>query len=301
MEHKSYMNISAFQTKYADGFKVGDIIVVQEKVDGANASFQYDTESDSLISFSRKNILTEKETLRGFKTMIDLTEKTKFKKYSDYRFYGEYLCSHTVPYPKEAYSKFYLFDIYDTINQKWIDPTIVIALAKELNLLTVPTFYIGEFISWEHLSQFIGVTALGGEFGEGIIVKNITRMNDPNTRLPFYTKLVTANFKEKMGAKVKEPLNPTELAKIKYEQELTAIIVTKPRIQKVLHKLVDQGILEEDWGIEQMGIVAKHLSRIIYNDCIKEESEIVNQVGNNFGKICGSLSMVLAKEIVSEK
>ena len=45
------------------------------------------------------------------------------------------------------------------------------------------------------------------------------------------------------------------------------------------------------------GTIAKHLPRAVYNDCVKEESETVAQI-ENFGKICGSLTMKLAREAV---
>ena len=299
MNHKHYIDIQAFETKFADAFSKGDHIVIQEKLDGANSSFQYDTESDSLISFSRKNMLTSSNTLHGFKTVVDLLDKEKYKKYPQFRFFLEWLIRHTIPYPAEHYNKFYLFDIYDTDKQEWQPYETVKNLASGLNLTMVPVFYDGEFISWEHISEFIGRTDLGGEFGEGIVVKNMTRLGDENNRLPFYTKLVCTDFKEKAARKIKEPINPDELAQIQYEKDLTQTIVTKARVQKILHKMVDENILPVDWGFQEMGIVAKNLTRIVYNDCVKEEKEIVEKVGSNFGKYCSSIAMSLAKEIVS--
>lgn len=299
MNHKSYLDIQVFQNKFADAFNKGDYIVIQEKLDGANASFQYDTETDSLLSFSRKNILDAQNTLREFKTMVDMMEKERFMKYPAYRFFGEWLVKHTVVYPKENYNKFYLFDVYDTDNQQWLSFDIVKSLSIELNLDMVHVFYEGEFINWEHISSFIGKTGLGGEAGEGIVIKNMTRLNNPDNRLPFYTKLVTKSFKEKTKTKVKEPIDPEKLAQIQYEKDLTDTIVTKARVQKILHKLVDENILPEDWGIEQMGIVAKNLAKLVYEDCVKEEKEIVEKVGADFGRYCQAASMNHAKEIAS--
>ena len=47
------------------------------------------------------------------------------------------------------------------------------------------------------------------------------------------------------------------------------------------------------------GTIAKNLPRAIYNDCVKEEPETVAQI-ENFGKICGSLSMKLARGLIKE-
>ena len=42
MQQRKYMNISRLKTKDLPGFRVGDYIVVQEKIDGANFSIRYD-------------------------------------------------------------------------------------------------------------------------------------------------------------------------------------------------------------------------------------------------------------------
>ena len=50
-----------------------------------------------------------------------------------------------------------------------------------------------------------------------------------------------------------------------------------------------------------MGTIAKNLGKIVYEDCIKEESDTVNEIGNGFGKIAASLSMKIARQILEEK
>ena len=39
------------------GFKAGDVIQISEKIDGSNASFRYDVETNTLKAFSRKREL----------------------------------------------------------------------------------------------------------------------------------------------------------------------------------------------------------------------------------------------------
>lgn len=48
------MDIQRIKPEYADGFSVGDYIVIQEKVDGANAAIRYDSETDTIVAQSRK-------------------------------------------------------------------------------------------------------------------------------------------------------------------------------------------------------------------------------------------------------
>ena len=57
LSHKKYMEIQNLNPEIGDMFEPGDQIIIQEKIDGSNASFQYDRETDSVICFSRKSDL----------------------------------------------------------------------------------------------------------------------------------------------------------------------------------------------------------------------------------------------------
>jgi hypothetical protein len=128
------------------------------------------------------------------------------------------------------------------------------------------------------------------------VVKNQTRLNDPNSRQPFYLKIVGEQFVETKAHshnKIKQT-NADVLAKLEADKALAETIVTEARVNKILLKLVDEGVLPEDWGAKEMGIVAKNLPRAVYDDCIKEESETVKQI-DNFGKIANSIAMGIAR------
>ena len=49
MQQRKYMNISRLKTKDLPGFRVGDYIVVQEKIDGANFSIRYSPDGRSIF------------------------------------------------------------------------------------------------------------------------------------------------------------------------------------------------------------------------------------------------------------
>ena len=72
MEQKKFMDISRIKedteltVANTNGFEVGDLIVIQEKVDGSNAGIAYDIEADKLVAYSRKNELRFDMTLNGF-------------------------------------------------------------------------------------------------------------------------------------------------------------------------------------------------------------------------------------------
>ena len=121
----------------------------------------------------------------------------------------------------------------------------------------VPVFYAGEFQSWEHIRQFVGKTDLGGEHGEGVVVKNMTRINDPNTRLPFYTKIVGEKFQERKPSGKPKATNYGKMEERARLQDLTETVVTEARVTKLVHKMVDEGIIPEDWDEHDMSTIAK--------------------------------------------
>lgn len=79
---------------------------------------------------------------------------------------------------------------------------------------------------------------MGGEYGEGIVIKNQTTLNNPNTRLPFYVKLVCEQFCETKGHKQNRIVDTDALAKKVENQRLVNTIVTKARVRKLIHKMV---------------------------------------------------------------
>ena len=76
---KHYIDIERFKTKNHDMFIAGEHIVIEEKVDGANASFTYDQEKDEVTAFSRKQELSFSNTLRGYWDWVQTLDKNIIK------------------------------------------------------------------------------------------------------------------------------------------------------------------------------------------------------------------------------
>lgn len=302
MNHKKFMDIERFKESFADGFQKGDHIIIQEKLDGSNAAIRYDPETDNVVAQSRKNILNLSNNLRGFWEWTQILDKKLVASVlgDNLVCFGEWLIPHSVPYPNERYNHFYMFDVYDTVTEKYLPQSTVEATADLLNLTYVPVFYDGEFISWEHCFSFVGRTNMGGEYGEGIVIKNMTRLNDPNNRLPFYIKIVGEKFAETKGHHKLKEVDPNKLKAIEENKALAETIVTEARVIKLLHKFVDEGILPDDWGAKEMPIVAKNLPKAVYDDCVKEESETVKNI-SDFGKTANGIAMKIAKAVLMNK
>lgn len=301
MTHNKFIDIERIRDDNVSGFEKGDHICIQEKIDGANAAVRYDPETDSVIAQSRRNILDSKNDLRGFLQWSQTLDKELLRSVlgEDLIAYCEWLVPHTVRYPEECYDRAYFYDVYDTASQEYLPQDKAKEIFAQLGFTYVPVFYEGEFVSWEHCMGFVGRTALGGEYGEGIVVKNQTKLNDPDESRPFYVKIVDEKFKETKSVRVR--LTDSErLRTMAEDKALAETIVTEARVVKLLHKFVDDGILPENWGAAEMPVISKNLTKAVYEDCIKEEPDIAAQI-NNFGKVANGIAMRIARRIMEER
>ena len=272
VEQKKFTDVTRLGHKTTVGvLNEGDQIVIQEKIDGANASFR--RVGNELVGFSRNHQLHEGNTLGGFYQFV---QDLDISIGEGLIFFGEWTNPHKVKYP-EHQKKFFLFDIYDIEQGKYLPFDIVEKTGTELGLNIVPVFYRGEYQSFEHLQSFVGKTALGGklgdiETGEGIVVKNVNYVDRFGNQK--YVKLVTDSFREVQ--KQKPPKDPKIASTA--EQVFVNATVTEARIEKFLHKFVDEGIIDEIYGIEDMGVILKNMNPRIKEDILKEE-------GDNFVEI----------------
>lgn len=296
---KKYKDIERLKDKYAPAFKVGEHITITEKIDGANASIVVN-EDGTLTACSRRNELNQNNTLQGFYDFVQTLDASIVSAAltSRYILFGEWAVKHTIRYPEDKMKQFYVFDVYDTETEQYMPWDFTKQIAEFIGLKTVPLFYDGPFISWEHIYSFVGKTEMDGEpTGEGVVIKSQDRLDNKFSGTPEYVKIVAKEFSEVHQSKPQKEIDPAKVAAKKVAEDLAATIVTQRRVEKTLEKLIEDGIIPENWDEKSLGVIAKHLPRAVYNDCVKEEPEIVAQI-ENFGKICGSLTMKLAREAV---
>ena len=75
-------------------------------------------------------------------------------------------------------------------------------------------------------------------------------------------------------------------------------IVTEARVKKLIMKLVDEGVLNEDIQPKDMGLVMKNLPKRVFDDCVKEEKDIVIQLGEYAGKFIAAETAKQARKII---
>ena len=235
-------------------------IVIQEKIDGANASFQ--RVGDEILAFSRNTPLDSENNLRGFYEWTQTINPDKLAEGAIY--FGEWTAKHKIDYG-ENHGKFFLFDVYGIYTEEYLPFGAVELASVNIGIDLIPVFYKGEFQSLEHIQAFIGKSTLG-EFGEGVVVKNYDYRDKYGEQV--FTKFVSDEFAEVSKAKkhtIKTNTDPLT--------EFINSTLTEARVTKLLHKMVDEGQLNEDYAIEDMGTILKHLGSAVYEDIIKEESD----------------------------
>lgn len=295
---KKYKDIERLKDKYATAFKPGEHITITEKIDGANASIVVN-ENGTLTACSRRNELSESNTLQGFYNFVQtlVPEDVATVLTPRYILFGEWLVKHTIKYPEDRMRQFYVFDIYDTETEQYMPWEFTKTVAAFLNLKTVPLFYDGPFTSWEDIYSYVGKTEMDAEpTGEGIVIKSQDRLDNKFSGTPEYVKIVAKEFSEVHDSKPHN-VDPEKLAAKTAAEELAKTIVTERRIIKGLEKFIEDTLIPSDWDEHDLGTIAKHLPRAVYNDCVKEEPETVEKI-DNFGKICGSLTMKIARGLV---
>ena len=237
---------------------LGTEVVIMEKLDGANASFGII--DGKLKMFSRNQELNEHNTLRGFYDWVKQNIKPG-SVFVNTIYFGEWLVPHTVQYKKEARSKFYLFDIYDVKTDTYLDWNITVQAAKHLGLRTPEVFFRGELHSMTDVDKYIGQSELTEipNTGEGIVVKDYIGQQ--------FVKIVSDKFKETKS--IKQPsLNKSDI------DSVVDSVLTTQRVEKLIHKKIDLGLLPTELDITDTGNVLKTLSSDVVNDIFEEEMHI---------------------------
>jgi hypothetical protein len=290
-EMKKYTDVVRLGHKSTVGVLTeNDHIVVQEKLDGANASFK--VEDGKVLAFSRNTQLSEGNTLRGFYQWTQTLNPDDLLEGIVY--FGEWLVKHKLDYGDNMH-QFYLFDVYNTNIEEYVHFSMVKDEAKRLSLNLIPILYEGQYQSFEHLQSFVGKSSLGDE-GEGVVVKNVNYKDRFGKQV--FVKLVTDKFREVQ--KQKAPKDPN---KVTQEMIFVNTFLRKGRVEKLLHKLVDEGVLDEQFGIEDMGIILKNLGQRSYDDMLKEERDFLPEEFDEkeLRKSVGKKLPVIVKQIIQER
>lgn len=85
--------------------------------------------------------------------------------------------------------------------------------------------------------------------------------------------------------------DPHKVKEREQAAEYMRLIVTEARVMKIFHKLVDEGILPRKIQKEHLQLIYKNLPKCVYEDCVKEEPEIVQKADKYAGKLCTNITI----------
>lgn len=276
---KEYPKVRRYSSirKLNNMFEDTDIVEVSEKIDGANASFCIDTTKKiGIACYSRENEVTEQDHLNGFYKFIK-EEVVPCKKHlnENYIYFGEWLTRHRLRYREECYNKFYLFDIYDKKNNRWLtteerqkEVRDSIAFIKR-SWVVVPstTITYAEFSRDFEIVKKIQKKMLYSinDNPEGFVFKAYNKIYQDE---PLFFKVVDPRFEEvKATPKIKSN-----------EVLLMESICTENRIDKIILKLLDKRVIsDDDLFVENMGMLMKIIIPEVLKDILEEESELIEE------------------------
>ena len=267
-----YQHLERLGTSEVEGIQSGTCYVFP-KLDGTNASIWMDSEGN-LKAGSRNRELTLGKDNAGFYAWVLENEtlfRPFFEEYPEHYLYGEWLVPHSLKtYRKDAWRKFYIFDVVDpcgdyipyndyktTLDTYGFDYVPCIAVVKNGDDET--------FRKSVDRSTFL--IEDGNGVGEGVVIKNYDWSNRFGRKT--WAKVVTNAFKD---LHVKE-MGGTTLGGISDEERIVNEFVTEHLVNKVYEKIRN----EDGWSSKAI----PRLLSTVYYDLIKEEMwEILKKYKN---------------------
>jgi len=256
MIFRKYPKIYRVGHKFTKGVFEGEV-VVEEKMDGANFRFGYDSEQDRIRYGSRKVELTDSKDLGQFEKAIKVLSSVSAEDLvPDHIYYVEYMIPHTIQYDWTKTPTFLGFDIYNTKHEVFLPYEKAMELFESVKIAFVPVIDVvdGKSIDKEYLDKVIPESKYYNGLAEGVVFKNYKKQ--------MFAKLVAEQFKE-----VNEHvfgMSPKKAKKVSPEDYVLEKYFTPRRIEKVIMSLVDQ-------GYELDMTLMKELPKKVWEDTVIEE------------------------------
>jgi len=266
---KKYMHIERYGNDEVQGIEIGQCFIFP-KIDGTNGSVWY--EDGTLRVGSRNREITVEDDNQGFAKYVTETEiGDKFLDFfaaaplrTDLRLFGEWLVPHSLKtYHDEAWRKFYIFDVYDDNNNRYLNYNEYKPLIEACGLDYIPAMTVLKNATYDNLLKEVNDNVFlikdGCGHGEGIVIKNYEFTNKYGRTV--FAKIITNKFKEKHS----RTMGPTEKKlKEQIEHKIVEKYVDDHLINKVFSKITN----------EMGGWNSKYIPRLlgtVYHDLITEE------------------------------
>lgn len=264
MRFRKYMHLERYGNSAVQGIELGDCYIFP-KLDGTNASIWCDGETKRVCAGSRNRQLSyEADNAGFFKWMQGHSSWLSdfFSIYPHITVYGEWLVPHTLKtYHDDAWRKFYVFDMYDHNEERYLNYHEWVDMAQHFKFDFVPCLMVLKNVDYDSLLKQLEANTFlvqdGKGIGEGIVVKNYDYTNQWGNTV--FAKVVATKFKDEH---MKFKLNKKEVPMI--EQQFVDGAVDQHLIDKTFAKIANDN---EGWNSKY---IPQLLGRVQY-DAINEE------------------------------
>ena len=272
--YKSYQHIEKLGSSEVEGILNGTCYLTY-KIDGTNGCIFL--KDDGTIGFgSRRRELSLDNDNASFMSAIVNNPllyhelKLFFELKPDIIIYGEWLVPGTLKtYNKDAWRKFYVFDMYDTTTNKYIPYEEMKCLIRNnfAVLDVIPLLAKLENPTQEDIEKLLDRT---GEYlvtsglGEGIVIRRFDFVNKYGRTT--WAKMLTEDFKNKKN-KVRSE-NKDNKEEFPTEHEIITKFLTPEHIQKEYNKLIE---IKGDWSSKY---IFELLNRV-FTEFFKDNWEII--------------------------
>lgn len=300
MNYKSYQHIEKLGLTEVDGILNGTCYL-SYKIDGTNGVIYLSDDLSKLKFGSRKRELSKEEDNANFLNNITSNKElyndlfNYLSIHPNYIIYGEWLVPHTIKrYNENAWNKFYVFDIFDTLSLKYINYDIYsLELDNYKNINYIPLIAKLENPIQEDIKALLdktGTYLIKDGLGEGIVIKNYEFINKYGRTT--WAKVLTEDFKNtKSHIRTR---NSDEKSDYEIEHKII-LLMTVEHINKEFNKLIES---KGDWSSKY---IFELLNRV-YMEFIHDNIDfIINKFKNpiiNF-RVLKQLSDSRVKETLS--
>lgn len=243
-------------------------VVVQEKVDGSQLSFELPADGEVPVFRSRGATIDLGAVPDLFRPAIETVCGLAGVLEPGWVYRAEAVCRprhNTLTYERVPRGGLVLFDVMQG-EERYIQPDIVASHATALGLEYVPTFFRGEIVSVDEIrSHMDRVSFLGGPKIEGVVVKNYDRFGRDGK--PLFGKYVSEAFKEKHSKQWRAD-NPSRGDVV---EQISEALRTEARWKKSVQHMAERGQLQN--APEDIG----PLLQAIKDDILEEETDFIKQ------------------------
>lgn len=255
-----YGKVGRLGQQDTDGILNGTVYAMP-KLDGTNGSvWVYDKK---LQCGSRNRVLSAEADNAGFfKYVWEISKIPNWmlRTVGRYRLYGEWLVPHTLKnYVKGAWRRFYVFDVYDYQEGRWLTPPEFTELLEDTDIETLPYLELLD-PSPEDVTKALDTLSPylceDDTVGEGIVLKNYEYLNKFAERK--HAKFLCESFSTERGQK------SMGLADVSAEVAIAERMAPEDLLKKTRAKV------ENKYGGWEMRYMPEYLETV-WHDAIAEE------------------------------